>query len=149
VRDGRVTAGDLAPLEAVMDPAYPDRLREIAEHLFLQLLEEEDAAPDPARAHQMAQIALRQTERLSINLGGGNFYMHKGVSFRLTPRNREMCARFTGNNYDALALAYGLSDMRVRQIVNAWQVERFMHRQETLPGVEEHPVSTKARQGRR
>ena len=148
MNDPHVTSEDLAPLEAVMDEAYPARLREVAEHLFLQLVDEEEQAPDPARAQQLAEIAMRQTERLSLELGGGNFYMHKGVSFRLTPRNREMCAKFTGNNYDVLALQYNLSDMRVRQIIGEWQLEQFTRRQGTLPGLEKTAISGKRRQGR-
>ena len=146
--DPRVTSEDLAPLEAVMDDAYPDRLREVAEQLYLQLVDEEELPPDPARAHCLAETALRQTERLSLALGGGNFYMHKGVSYRLTPRNREMCARFTGNNYDVLALQAGLSEMRVRQIVGAWQMEQFTRRQGVLPGVENPAELGKGRKGR-
>lgn len=148
MNDPRVTSEDLAPLELVMDEAYPARLREVAERLFLQLVDEEEQPPEGARAQRLAEIALRQTERLSMELGGGNFYMHKGVSFRLTPRNREMCAKFTGNNYDVLALQYGLSDMRVRQIIGDWQVEQFARRQGTLPGLEKTAILAKRRQGR-
>ena len=54
----------------------------------------------------------------------------------LSARDREMCARFRGNNYFALAREYGLTEMRVRQIVGAWQQEQFLRRQGQLPGLD-------------
>ena len=47
-----------------------------------------------------------------------------------------MCAKFRGNNYFALAREYGLTEMRVRQIVGAWQQEQFLRRQGQLPGLD-------------
>ena len=53
----------------------------------------------------------------------------------LSARDRQMCAKFRGNNYFALAREYGLTEMRVRQIVDAWQREQFLRRQGRLPGL--------------
>jgi len=133
------TAADLAPLHAVLDVAYPERLREIAEQLFLQLMaddaqHEQHAEPITAgRAQSLALTALRQVDRLCAALGGGGFYLPKGIGFRLSVRDREMCAKFNGRNLHQLAIDYRLSDMRVRQIVDAWQLERFTQRQTSLP----------------
>lgn len=146
-----VVAADLAPLAAVLDPAYPERLREMAECLYLQLLEEDNLLvveeDGTERRHQLALVALRQTDRLSQDLGGGNFYMHKATSYRLTQRDREMCQRFNGRNYSALAREYELSEMRVRQIVDAWQKEEFARRQGGLFGAESSSAASRPLQG--
>lgn len=123
------TAEQLAPLEAAFDSAYPERLRDVATCLYLQLLAERLPGIAPPA---LAGIALRQTELLSQELGGGNFYMHKGTSYRLSVRDREMCGRFKGNNFPELARAYDLTEQRVRQIVAAWQREELERRQSPL-----------------
>ena len=41
-----------------------------------------------------------------------------------------------GQQLDVLAKKYDLTEMRVRQIVGAWQIERFRSLQGTLPGLE-------------
>ena len=117
-----VRTEELAPLHALLDPAYPDNLRTIAEWMFLQLVEDADLLGIPVcaqRQHHCALVALRQAERLSTEEGGGALYLNKGISYRATVRDREMYARFTGHNYDELAKAYRISSMRVRQILGA------------------------------
>jgi Mor family transcriptional regulator len=115
----------LAPVHALLDPAYPDNLRMVAELLYVQLVEDEGIA-------DMALLALRQTERLCAELGGMNFYMNKGLRYRASLRDREMFARFNGRNYDELARAYGLTPMRVRQIIAAMLAEETARRQGKL-----------------
>lgn len=122
-----ITALDLEPLAALLDPSYPERLREIAEALYTVMLQDERLQA-LGRAH-LAEMALAQTEHLSQTLGGGNFYMHKGTGFRLSQRDREMCARFNGHNYAQLARDYQRSEMRVRQIIDTWQRAEFNRRQ--------------------
>mgnify|MGYP002151237351 CR=1 FL=1 len=68
--------------------------------------------------------------RSNMHVGG------RAEPVALTARDREMCARFRGNNYFALAREYGLTEMRVRQIVGAWQQEQFLRRQGQLPGLD-------------
>jgi Mor family transcriptional regulator len=113
---------ELAPLHALLDPAYPANLRTIAEWLFLQLVEDEDLLDEPMTAERKARlafIALRQTERLSNEEGGNALYLNKGISYRATVRDREMYARFTGHNYNELAKLHRIGTMRVRQIIGA------------------------------
>jgi Mor family transcriptional regulator len=127
-----MSAQDVAMLETVLDPDYPERLREVAHHLFDALLREDSLRGLDRRV--LAEMALKQTEHLSMEMGGGNFYMHKGLAFRLTLRDREMCRKFNGRNYGALAKEYNLSEMRIRQIIDAWQREEFARRQAGLFG---------------
>ncbi|WP_186265046.1 Mor transcription activator family protein [Burkholderia gladioli] len=129
--DRLLTQQDIEPLERLLDADYPERLREIAVNLYAELLERDELVASLGQVG-LAELAIAQTERLSTNVGGHNFYMPKGVSFRLTPRNRQMCAEFRGNNYEDLARRYHLSVMRVRQIVDAWRQEQFLARQGAL-----------------
>jgi Mor family transcriptional regulator len=125
----------LAPLHTLLDPAYPENLRMVAEWLFVQLVEDEEITEipmSPARLTALALLALRQTERLSAEIGGMNFYLNKGVRYRATLRDREMFERFNGRNYDELARAYGLTPMRVRQIIGAMMVDEVARRQGKL-----------------
>ncbi len=133
MRAGRhqLTANDVEPLNRQLDVGYPERLREIATSLYAELLERVelvDALGRPA----LADLAIAQTERLSADFGGHTMYMHKGVSYRLTPRNQQMCAEFRGDNYAELADRYELTEMRVRQIVDSWRREQFLARQGSL-----------------
>jgi Mor family transcriptional regulator len=82
------------------------------------------------------QLALAQLQHLMAMIGGSSFYIAKGVAVHLSARDRQMCAKFRGNNYFALAREYGLTEMRVRQIVGAWQQEQFLRRQGQLPGLD-------------
>lgn len=133
--DAEMTAADAAVLEAVLDPEYPERLREVATHLFESLLHMECLRGLDRKV--LAEMALQQTEHLSLEMGGGNFYMHKGTAYRLTQRDREMCAKFNGRNYHQLAREYDRSEMRVRQIIDAWQKEEFARRQGGLFGADQ------------
>jgi Mor family transcriptional regulator len=115
----------LAPLHALLDPAYPDNLRMVAEWLYVQLVED-DGLVDPAL------LALRQTERLSTELGGMNIYMNKGLRYRASLRDRQMFELFNGRNYDELARSNHLSPMRVRQIIGAMMADETARRQGRL-----------------
>ena len=120
----------LAPLHALLDPAYPPNLRGIAEILFAQITEDSARPGEPPITP--ALLALRLTERLSSELGGQHLYIGKGVSFHATLRDREMYARYTGNNTAELARRYSISQMRVRQIVGAMTADETARRQGRL-----------------
>lgn len=125
----------LAPLHALLDPAYPENLRMVAEILFVQLVEDEEISELPisdARLTALALMALRQTERLSAEIGGMNFYLNKGVRYRASLRDRKMFECFNGRNYDELARAYHLTPMRVRQIIGAMMADEIARRQGKL-----------------
>lgn len=125
----------LTPLHELLDPAYPENLRMVAEWLFVQLVEDEDITKLPisaVRLSALALLALRQTERLSAEIGGMNFYLNKGVRYRATLRDREMFERFNGRNYDELSRLYGLTPMRVRQIIGAMMIDEVARRQGKL-----------------
>lgn len=93
-------------------------------------------APADAWAKQLELWALQviaQLQHLSQEMGGrGGFYIAKGLSVQLSARDRDICAKFRGNNYRELAHESGLTEMRVRQIVDTWQREQFEKRQRSL-----------------
>ena len=130
-----VRGEDLAALHALLDPAYPDNLRTIAEWLFVQLVEDWDLLGvklDAERQTNLALVALRQTERLSTEEGGNALYLNKGVSYRASLRDRDMFERFNGNNYEQLAKQHRISTMRVRQIMGAMLASEKARRQGKL-----------------
>ena len=122
----------LQPLHALLDSAYPEAVRTIAEWLFIQLVEDEEAEPTLERLGRLAITALRQTERLSREEGGRNFYLGRGMRYRETVRDRKMYEQFNGRNYDELARSYYLTPTRVRQIVDLMHADDLARRQGRL-----------------
>jgi Mor family transcriptional regulator len=49
--------------------------------------------------------------------GGVSFYLPRGLGAQLVRRNVEIKKKFNGLNYADLASEYGLTEMRVRQIL--------------------------------
>lgn len=144
-------AKSLSPQEAaVLDAALPEGLtesmRELAWCLFeaLALREPQAGQAQPAgawleRLHALAEAVAAQVRHVAAELGGRPIYLARGVAVGLSARDRQMCAKFRGNNYRQLASEYGLTEMRVRQIVDAWQREQFAQRQGRLPGLDDEP----------
>lgn len=128
-----VTTADLAPLERALDPEYPWRLREIATVLYLAL---QDYGP-ALHEMPMEQASIILTEALSLGIGGGSGYIPKGFLFRqrLGERDRKIAQQYNGHNAHLLARQYKRSDMRIKQIVAAWQEEHFLALQDQLPGM--------------
>jgi len=139
-----ITAAELAVLETRLPPGLAEGMRELALCLFEALVLASgtagQAAPSGAWLAQLqvlADLVLTQLQHLSNELGGrGNIYIAKGLSVQLSARDRAMCARFRGNNYRELARQEGLTEVRVRQIVDAWQREQYLGRQSSLPGLD-------------
>lgn len=137
----RLTTAEAAALDAVLPPGMTEDMREVAWCLFEALAAGDaragSAAPDGpwlAQLQAWAQQVERQISNLADKKGGYSMYVPKLVSARLSPRDRQMCAEFRGD-YKALARKYHLTPMRVRQIVDAWQRERFARAQSQLPGL--------------
>jgi hypothetical protein len=142
-RNACLTAAEATVLDGMLPPGLTEDMQQIAYYLFEALAMEDERAGQSAPstdwlAHLkgLARTALLQLDHLARNKGGHTFYMGKGLVATLTARDREMCAKFRGDNYDELAAEHGLTIMRVRQIVGAWQRERFLMRQGILPGLE-------------
>lgn len=136
-----VSAAELAVLEALLPPGLTPDMADVARHLFAApvLLDARcGRLPDGDWGRQLqawANLAMAQLQHLCNGMGGTALYLAKGVAVQLSARDREMCAEFRGD-YKVLARKYGLTEMRVRQIVDTWQRERFLTRQQGLPGLD-------------
>lgn len=138
----RVSAVELAVLEALLPEGLTPNMRDVAQFLFEALvLLDARCGQDPAQhgwREQLlhwAQMVCAQLQHLADNVGGEAIYMAKGITVHLSARDRRLCAEFRGD-YKVLARKYGLSEMRVRQIVDAWQRENYLHSQRPLPGMD-------------
>lgn len=125
----RATVADLVPLERIMDPAYPETWREIAGCLYLQVRTRREFAGDDAQA---AALALELTEGLRAEIGGSQPYLAKGVAYELSERDRQILAKFNGNNHDALAREFDLTPRQIYSILERRIREEVARRQGTL-----------------
>lgn len=137
----RMTAAEAAVLDAHLPAGLTDEMRDVALCLFEAMVLTDaragQAQPDADWLQvlgYMARVAAMQLQHLAEQKGGRAIYLAKGVAVYLSARDQRMCAEFRGD-YDELATRYGLTPMRVRQIVGAWQLEQFRGRQSWLPGL--------------
>ena len=138
----RVTAAELAVLEAVLPDGLTPDMQGVANCLFVALVIQDPRAGQPApdakwlaMLQAFAQAVLVQLQYLCSEMGGASLYLAKGVTVALSARDRQMCREFRGD-YKVLARKYNLTEMRVRQIVDAWQRELYLSRQQGLPGLD-------------
>lgn len=138
----RLSASEAAVLDLQLPVGLTDEMRDVAYCLYEALVLTDSRAgtqsPGPAWRNvlaSMARMAVLQLQHLSREKGGRSIYLAKGEAARLSARDLEMCAKFRGD-YDSLADEYGLTPMRVRQIMDAYQRERFLARQGRLPGID-------------
>lgn len=71
------------------------------------------------------KIAVGVTQKLRWLYGGHNVYFQKNRIQNINQRDAEIYAAFKGNNYADLAFQYGLTEMRIRQII---EKVTFCHR---------------------
>ncbi|MDO5623795.1 MAG: Mor transcription activator family protein [Pseudomonadota bacterium] len=138
-RGSYMSPAEAAVLDALLPTELTPDMRTVATCLYEALVLHDARAGCRApvgdwlaQLQGWARQACMQLQHLAEQLGGRATYLAKGVAVHLSARDREMCGRFRGNNYRELAAAYGLTEMRVRQIVDAWQRERFARRQGRL-----------------
>jgi len=122
----------LAPLNAAMPEGLNATLREMIEEMYLHLVEDDEAVAELGLP-RLAEIVVGQVDRLAMKVGGSMFYLPRGIGARLSARDREICAKHRGNNGHQLAREYGLSEMRISQILKKWRQEEFARKQGSLP----------------
>lgn len=137
-----ITQDELAVLEAMLPEGLTTDMREMAQLLFEAPVLADPRCGQPPTGDDWgnqllawAKLALMQLQHLANNIGGAPVYLAKGIAVHLSARDRKMCAEFRGD-YKVLARKYNLTEMRVRQIVDAWQRARFLDRQQGLPGLD-------------
>ncbi len=63
-------------------------------------------------------IGIETYVKLVRLIGGSNIYIAKADKLVNIFRNKKIRSEFTGDNYNALAIKYGLSERRIRNIIN-------------------------------
>jgi Mor family transcriptional regulator len=84
---------------------------------------------DPDRAEQAGRVI---ADRMSANWAGQSIYFPKGLSYRLSLRDRKLFADFNGVNHNDLAKKYGVSIQWVYKIIKAVRTEEIASRQGDL-----------------
>ena len=138
----RITQAELTVLEAMLPDGLTPDMRDVGQCLYVALVQNDPRCGQlptvegwGAQLHAWALQALMQLQYLASQIGGGAVYLAKGVTVHLTARDRKMCSEFRGD-YKLLARQYGLTDMRVRQIVDTFLKAQYLSRQQGLPGLD-------------
>ncbi|QTD46162.1 Mor transcription activator family protein [Ottowia testudinis] len=108
-------ADALDALKRETDPAITPKQRELAESIFVGLIN--SPAAERCTKDVLAQAAIVVLIQLSNDLGGFNYYITRMGNLRAAALRRAIHAAFTGRNVAQLARQHGLTDMRVRQIL--------------------------------
>lgn len=139
-----MTAAELAVLEAMLPEKMTDRMRDVAVCMFeaLVLLDVRcgQAAPGGdwlAQLQTWTTQVMAQMQHIANEVGGEAIYFAKGLAMHVSARDRELYAKFNGHNHRELAKAYNITETRVRQIIAAIERERFLARQNKLPGFDD------------
>ena len=99
-------------MSLMLDDDYPEALALIANAAYRWLVGRLKID------HQAAtEAALAIAEEARKELGGGHIYLPKGKEWELSRRDRSIWQRFRGDNYAQLAREEGLTEMRIRQII--------------------------------
>ncbi|WP_076591988.1 Mor transcription activator family protein [Herminiimonas arsenitoxidans] len=98
----------------MIDDSYPELLADIAREVYSHL----KVHPKIKLQHQdAAEIAMSVSEHVRKNIGGVGLYLPKGVHYEASLREQEIYKDFKGDNFHILVRKYGLTEMRIRQIV--------------------------------
>ena len=139
-----MTAAELAVLESMLPEKMTADMRDVAVCMFeaLVLLDVRcgQAAPGGdwlAQLQTWTTQVMAQMQHIANVVGGTAIYFAKGLAMHISTRDRELYAKFNGHNHRELAKAYTITETRVRQIIAAIERERFLARQNKLPGFDD------------
>ena len=116
-----LSTAEIAPLDALVDDAFPSMWYDIASSIYAFLL---DSLPVLSR-QDSAAIAILLTLRIAAEVGGGMRYIPKGYNWDKRSQAQAIVAAFKGNNHTALAQAWGVTDSRIRQILDEERQRRL------------------------
>ena len=127
----QLTQEQLAPLEALMPPDWPDVWRSFATSLFVTLISAPGASAVPASS--LASLAVAQTLGLAQDEGGTQPYIPVGADVMSSARARRVVELLEqGQSYKQVADETGITVSRVRNIERAWRREQIALRQGQL-----------------
>lgn len=105
---------------------YPELLEQIGQALFRKLISFH-------LEQQLAQTwAFHLTEAIRTEIGGIQQYIPRGLSYELSQRDAQIWREFSGDNYQALAHKYKLTEVQVRNIVKRARLRDTHARQISL-----------------
>lgn len=111
----QLTSPSLAPLEALIDPSFPEVWVSIAAGLYTEAASS-GGLPSLTDA---ARLAVAQMHRIVELFGGNAVYIPSGAAIKAKALQRSVALGFNGSNHAALARQHGITTMRVRQIMDA------------------------------
>lgn len=139
-----MTAAELAVLESMLPEKMTADMRDVAVCMFeaLVLLDVRCGQTAPggdwlAQLQTWTTQVMAQMQHIANEVGGTAIYFAKGLAMHISTRDRELYATFNGHNHRELAKAYNITETRVRQIIAAIERERFLARQNKLPGFDD------------
>jgi Mor family transcriptional regulator len=126
-----LTQEQLAPLEALMKPEWPDTWRDLATSHYITLVSAPGAGAVELAA--LARLALALTLGIAQDLGGTQPYIPVGAEVMSSARARRVIDLLRqGLGYRQAADATGLTESRVRQIESEWRKQQMALRQGQL-----------------
>ena len=127
-----LTQEQLAPLEALMPPGWPDVWRSFATSFYITLLSAPGSGTVPPTS--LASLAVALTLGIAQDEGGTQPYIPVGADVMSSARARRVVELLErGQSYKQVADETGITASRVRNIERAWRREQMALRQGTLP----------------
>lgn len=105
---------------------YPEQLEHMGQIIYQELLSMN------LPQSQATQKALSMVEALRVGLGGGVFYIPRGLGYQLSLRDEKIWNEFTGNNIPELAIKYELSHMQIRNVLSIARARETAKKQHVL-----------------
>lgn len=114
----RMSAAAFQALEDAIPDSFADRVTDVARSMYAVLVHSDKGRTDEVPVDN-AQLALRLVFQLCHDFGGSAFYLHKTpiAQRRRAKRDEAISNEFNGKNIAELTRRYGLTEMRIRQIV--------------------------------
>ena len=90
---------------------------------------EKQISMQPGEARQAALAIVKQ---LTKDWGGQQIYIPKAMMLELSERDHQLYSEFNGHNQPQLAKKYGISVVRVYQIIDFVRTNKFLKSQKDL-----------------
>ncbi len=110
-------ADEIAKVALSLDSAAPEAWVTVAELAYIVLRASPDLATVPSRT--LGLCAAQISYQIAHELGGQAVYIPKGTNALNEAKAKAIVEAFTGNNAPALARKHGVTETRIRQILNA------------------------------
>ena len=128
----KLTQAQLAPLEALMPPGWPETWRNFATSHFVTLLSAPGAGAVPP--DRLAHLALALTLGIAQDEGGTQPYIPVGADVMSSARARRVIELLEQRlSYKQVAVLTEITTSQVRKIQRAWRHEQAAARQGRLP----------------